>query len=142
MKSRAVGPVTHGLYVRAANARGRRDLRVRRLVYRMRCAMPWIEDADVPACRGWAELEILSSTVFAEIKRVGVIGKDDEPRRLLGDYRQLRLAQLAYERELGMTPASRQALRASGNKPALDLVAAFARTDEGEESDGKKEEPN
>lgn len=95
--------------------------------------MPWLKDADVPACRGWAELEILSSTVFAELMRDGVIGKDGEGRRLLNDYRGLRHTQLSYERELGMTPTSRQALRASG-KPALDLVAEFAQASEAEEA--------
>ena len=42
-------------------------------------------------------------------------------QRLLHDYRQLRLAQLAYSRELGMTPAARMALQATGTRSAFDL---------------------
>ena len=63
------GVIKHGLYVKAADHPSRRDQRVRRLVFRMRAAMPWLEDSDIPACRGWAELEILSTTKLAELRR-------------------------------------------------------------------------
>jgi hypothetical protein len=122
----AAGPHAHtGLYVKAANGVRLRDRKVQRLVRKMQSVTPWLEEADVPACRGWAELEILSSTVFAELKRGGVLNKDGEERRLLNDYRGLRQTQLSYERELGMTPAARLAIKADGTRAALDLVAAM-----------------
>jgi len=47
--------------------------------------------------------------------------------------------QLAYERELGMTPAARVAIKANGTKAALDIAAALARND-GETDDSNERE--
>ncbi len=80
---------------------------MRRLVRKLRVEMPWIAQADLPACRAWAELEILGSRAFAELDANGITNEAGEPRRLLGEFRQLRQAQLAYERELELTPAAR-----------------------------------
>jgi hypothetical protein len=113
--------------------------KVQRLVERLRGVMPWLEQSDLPACRAWAELEILSTTVFAELHRNGILNTEGEPRRLLGEFRQLRQAQLAFERELGMTPAARMAIKANGTRAAFDLAAAMAKvneTDGGEVSNG------
>lgn len=126
-KPRNVVAVKTGLYVRSRNGLRRRDGRVRLLVRKMRAAMPWLEDSDFPACRGWAELEILTRTVFTDLQAKGIFNKQGEARRLLNDYRQLRLAQLAYERELGMTPLARVELKAHSTQAALDLPARFAR---------------
>lgn len=138
-KPRNVVAVKTGLYVRSRNGLRRRDARVRLLVRKMRVAMPWLEDSDFPACRGWAELEILTRTVFADLQLKGVFNKQGEARRLLNDYRQLRLAQLAYERELGMTPLARVELKAHSTQAALDLPARFARSanDREQEQDEK-----
>jgi len=57
----------------------------------------------------------------------GLLNAEGEPRRLLTDFRQLRQVQLSYERELGMTPAARMAIKASGTRAALDLVAMMAK---------------
>jgi len=96
----------------------------------MRIAMPWLEDCDVPACRAWAQLEILADTAFAVLRKLFIINKEGEPRRLLTDFRQLRQAQLAYERELGMTPAARMGIRANGTRAVFDLAAQLAETGE------------
>jgi hypothetical protein len=91
--------------------------------------MPWIDDSDAPACRAWAQLEILSDQAYAVLRTVGILNREGEPRRLLTDIRQLRQAQLAYARELGMTPAARMAIKANGTNAALDLAAAMAAGD-------------
>lgn len=122
---RTVTVVRSGLYVRSPNGVRLRDRSVQRLVRKMQKLMPWLQPSDYPAMRAFAELEILSATVFAELKRGGVLNKDGEGRRLLNDYRQLRLAQLAHQRELGMTPSSRVALAASPTPD--DLAALFAK---------------
>src|SRR5271155_5128641 len=103
-----------GLYVKAASGMKVRHRKVRRLVEKMRAEMPWLESSDFPACRAWAELEILCANAFSELLVSGLLNVEGEPRRLLMDFRQLRQVQLAYARELGMTPA------------AVDLAAAMA----------------
>jgi hypothetical protein len=60
------------------------------------------EQSDLPACRAWAELEILSTTVFAELYRNGILNGEGEPRRLISEFRHLRATQLVFERQLGM----------------------------------------
>jgi hypothetical protein len=71
-------------------------------------------------------MEILSEQVFAALQIMGPINGKGEGRRLLHDFRQLRLAQHTIASSLGMTPASRQAIRASSANVALDLVARMA----------------
>ena len=115
-----------GLYVKSENGRKLRDLVVRRLTRKMRIRMPWLEDSDEPACRGWAQLEVIASKVYAELREHGFTNGDGEPRKLLSEFRQLRQTQLAYERELGMTPASRMAMKASGTHAALDIASLMA----------------
>ncbi len=123
-----------GLYARSESALRIRAERVRRLVARMRKEMPWIQASDLPAMKGWAELEILSATCFAWLTKMNVINGQGEPRRLLSEHRQLKLAQLAFEKELGMTPAARMAIKANQTNAALDIVGAIARdTGEGDE---------
>ena len=110
VRQRQLAPVKSGLYVKAPNGMQLRHRRVRRLVNKAQAVLPWLGPADLPTLRGWAELEILGASVFALLITDGVINDDGEPRALLREFRQLRQAQLPYERELGMTPASRAAL--------------------------------
>jgi hypothetical protein len=121
-----------GLYVRAHPGIKLRDKRVERLARKMRLVMPWIEPSDWPACRAWAELEYLCGQVYAALHVYGVTNPHGEARRLLDDYRKLRLAQAVFARELGMTPLSRQALKAAGTNAALDLAAACAAPEDAE----------
>ena len=126
-QQRQLAPIKTGLHVRAANGLKLRHRRVRRLVAKMHAAMPWLAAADLPACRAWAELEILGARAFAELEENGITNAAGEPRRLLGEFRQLRQAQLAFERDLGMTPSSRMTLRVGGARArSLDLVASCA----------------
>ena len=92
----------------------------------MRAVMPWLEDSDAPACRAWAELEVLASRVYAELRDRGVISHKGEARSILDDYRRLRATQIILARELGMTTASRMAIRADGTRAAVDLATALA----------------
>jgi len=127
-----------GLYVKSASGMRVRDRRVRRLVERMRTEMPWLEASDLPACRAWAELEILGAHAFSELLGAGLLNGEGEPRRLLSDFRQLRQVQLAYARELGMTPAARIAIKATGTRATLDLITEIERAG-AEVSDGDEE---
>lgn len=109
-RQRQLAPVKSGLYVRATSGTRLRDRKVGRLVQKLREAMPWLEPADEPAVRAWAQLEVLGALVFQELRTNGVTNGQGEPRRLLAEFRQLRTAQLGYTRELGLTPAAREAL--------------------------------
>jgi len=111
-----------GLYVRARPGLKLRDKKVERLVRKMRMAMPWLEPSDMPACRAWAEMEYLAGQVYA-VLRAGIFNQKGETRRLLDDYRKLRQTQIVLSRELGMTPAARMALKASGQRAPFDLAA-------------------
>lgn len=116
-----------GLYLKSGDGLRLRHRKVRRLVEKMLAVMPWIERSDIPCARAWAELEILGANVFAELMANGVSNSEGEPRRLLTELRQLRQTQLAFARELGMTPAARVAMKAGQTKAALDLVAMMAK---------------
>lgn len=119
--------VKAGLYVKSPNGLRLRYRRVRRLVRKMVVVMPWLDAADDPTCRAWAELEILGAYAFADLMERGLTNKKGDPRRLLTEFRQLRQAQLAYAEKLGMTPASRMALRVGDSRGrALDLASAMA----------------
>ena len=124
-----------GVYERSDSALRVRAQRVRRLVSAMRREMPWLTRADGPAMKGWAELEVLSATVFAWLLKLNVLNSTGEPRKLMDQHRQMKLAQLAFERELGMTPLSRSTLMLNSTHAALDLAAEMVRqVNEGGES--------
>jgi len=126
-----------GLYARSESGLRIRSERVRRIVSRMKKEMPWLQPSDTPAMKSWAELEVLSATVFAWLLRMNVINTDGEPRRLLSEHRQLKMAQLAFARELGMTPAARMAIKANGTNAALDIVGQMQAADD---ADGQDDE--
>jgi hypothetical protein len=120
---------TTGLYIRTPAGLRQRDKRVERLARRMRLAMPWLEEADGPACRAWAELEVLAQTVYLELRNKGVLNEQGEAKRLLDDYRKLRQTQISFSRSLGMTPEGRLQINASSTTAALDLAGLLASTD-------------
>ena len=91
----------HALYVKSPNGLELRYRRVRRLVRKMQAVMPWLDPADDPACRAWAELEILGANAFADIMERGLTNKKGDPRRLLGEFGMIRQTQLGYERFTG-----------------------------------------
>jgi hypothetical protein len=112
---------SHGAYAHSASALRIRAERVRRIVAAMRKQMPWLTAADVPAMKGWAELEVLSATIFSSLLKLGILNDENEPRRLLSEHRQFKLAMLQYESQLGMTPASRANLKLDDAGRAFDL---------------------
>jgi phage terminase small subunit len=85
--------------------------------------MPWLELADWPTVRAWCELEYLTGQVYAALRSLGPITSQGETRRLVDDYSKLRQTQIVLSRELGMTPASRQALKSARTNDAFDLAA-------------------
>jgi hypothetical protein len=94
----------------------------------MKRAMPWLRASDDPACRAWAELEILCASMFVELTVDGHLTDNGQPRRLLTEYRLLRQTQLSYERELGMTPQARMQLQVGDSRSrALDVTAELER---------------
>ena len=126
-----------GLYVKAAPGIKLRDRKVSRLVRKMRTVMPWLEPADLPAARAWAELEYLAGQVYAVLRIGSVVNAKGEGKRLLDDYRKLRQAQLQFSRELGLTPAARMAIKANGTRAAFDLAAQLADGDQAIAEDGE-----
>jgi hypothetical protein len=105
--------------------RYKRDQRVRRLSRRARKLLPWIEEADGPAVKAWAELEVLASLTYDRLRSEGILNSEGEPKTLLESYQRLRKTQLSFEKELGMTPAARMALKANSRKSDFDLAAAM-----------------
>jgi hypothetical protein len=130
--SRKKRPIRHGVYVKSPNAVKVRSHRVTSLVRKALDCMPWIRDQDIPTLRSWAQFEVIKAAAFAGIVQTGVITttgkngvKDVQVRRLVHDFRQLALAQLAFETQLGMTPASRAQI-ADSKQSDFDLVQALA----------------
>src|SRR5712692_520667 len=120
----AQSPATvKGLYSRLKRDVKVRDHRVRYLVWRLRKVCPWISDSDLPAARAWAQLNILSEVAYARLRDEGMTTASGDPKKLLAEFRALKAAELAYSRELGLTPAARKTLASTGK--AFDLAAEF-----------------
>ena len=102
-EARIHGALRQG-FQRLAEGLSLRDKKTERLARRVRRTLPWLEPSDYPACRIWSELEVLATQVFAVLRAGSVVNAKGEGKRLLDDYRKLRLAQAVYSRELGMTP--------------------------------------
>jgi hypothetical protein len=122
--------LTHGLYARTPSALEIRGRKVARLMRRLRVVAHWLEPSDESTARAYCELEILSAAIFARLSETGPTklttdGKDLEVRALVDSHRQMKQAQLAYAKELGLTPLARAALKVAGSKSAWDLPAAM-----------------
>jgi hypothetical protein len=93
-------------------------------------ALPHLTPADKPAVRGWCELEVIGSRLFAAINDGGAVREangDIFARRVVDDFRKLKLAQLSYATQLGLTPVARASVRASSKGESdFDLVRAMA----------------
>lgn len=59
---------------------------------------------------------------------------DVAARRIVNDFRQVSLAQLQFEVQLGMTPVSRASVTRDHGKSDFDLVAAMAAQQEAEQA--------
>src|SRR5208282_6126396 len=76
-------------------------------------------------CRAWAELEILSTLAYSELKTNGLLTAEGHPKKLLEHYRSMRRVQLGFATALGLHPAARKMLSTNGRAP-FDLAAALA----------------
>jgi hypothetical protein len=116
------------LYIRAVQGVKQRDKRTSHLANRVMALCPWLGDSDRPALRVWCQFEWVAEQVFLELKQHGLFTKNEagvsEARRLVDDFRKLRMAQLSYSAQLGLTVAARAAIKAGSGKE-LDLPTMF-----------------
>ncbi len=119
--------VQHGYYARSPSALEIRGRKVARLMRRLRAVAPWLEPSDESTARAYCELEIISAGIFAALTKLGLLNGKAEARQLVDQHRRIKLAQLAYARELGLSPASRMAIKATGTRAAFDLPGSMAR---------------
>ncbi|MGO9264676.1 MAG: hypothetical protein ACLQBA_07265 [Candidatus Binataceae bacterium] len=124
---------TRRLYLRLKRDVAVRDHRVRRLVAKLRKVCAWIADSDTPTCRGWAQAAILAEACYAALRDGDFVTESGEPKKLLGEFRALRSLELSFAKELGLTPASRRQLAASGKGTDLAGLLAAGPVDEDED---------
>ena len=104
-----------------------RDAFIKTMLERMFKIAPHLTPADVPLARRYCELEHLVTLAFTEIKRREAVGMfDGKNEYLLTNYRRFATLQIQCANTLGLSPASRAALRLGKESPD-DLVADFAR---------------
>lgn len=128
LRQRQQAALKHGVSARSPNALKQRSHAVRYLVRTMKKAMPWLTASDNRMLTSWAELEVAARMLYNDLETYGWHNpKTGEPRRVLSEFRQMRLACLAYAKELGCTPAARAQLGAliSGAREA-DLASELA----------------
>ncbi|MCH8205636.1 MAG: hypothetical protein IH956_01370 [Chloroflexi bacterium] len=119
----------HGLYTRDKDSLKLRARAVRRLVAKAYELCPWLTATDRPTVQAWAEIVKLKSVCFMALERSNpyrLVDGDLVGRRLLQDYGRLAGLELAYAKELGLTPQSRVSLGIDLAK-GLDLAAEAAR---------------
>jgi hypothetical protein len=106
----------HGLFIRTQTSLARRNWRIKHLVRQARRVMPWLEPADQPTVRAWAELEIIGAGIFKCLMEQGIVDpQTKQPRdNLLNHLRMYRSAQLAYREPAGHEP--RRANRDEGGR--------------------------
>ena len=72
--------ITKALYVVLKKGTAVRDRRVYRLLGKMRALCPWRSDSDAPACRAWAEMEIISTVAYGRLRDEGLATPAGVPR--------------------------------------------------------------
>jgi hypothetical protein len=101
------------LYIRGIE----RDPLVQLFVEKIQDVMPEIaDDRFYVTLYAWCELEIVALRSYAALKDGVTNDQTGDSRRLVNDWRQLRSTQLAFSRELGLTPASLASIRAILNQ--------------------------
>jgi hypothetical protein len=118
-------PAKYGLYVRARPGLILRDERVRRLKRKLYVECPWLTVADDPMARRFCELQVLIEQVYAFIRTTGVLNPAGDVKIAVDSHRKLTLAQATIANALGLTPASRTALKL-GRNVEFDLAAVYA----------------
>ncbi len=113
-----------GFYSKSEKGLRLRDRSVVRIVSKMRELCPWIEPPDLPLLRRWAEIEHHATRIHAFLKIIGEVNSaTGDPRRLVNELRMLAQAQASIGAQLGLSPASRMAIKADGSRAAFDLPA-------------------
>ncbi len=131
-----------GVYRRSKNALAIRHVKTQYMVRRMKMVMPWLLPSDMPALRAFCELEYFCAAISNALdKGKSLFDPDGNVRRLGHDYRIFRQSQMAYMRELGMTPVAHAMLKASSAGEPLGLAAQFALDDARERAALKRAKP-
>jgi len=124
--------VTPGLRERSPKRLRLRDERVRRMLRELCKVADWLKPADMPIARRFCETEVLVSRVWAVLcefmKADGPEGllhrtKDGDVtvRMLVENHRRLCQTQSRLADRLGLTPASRAAIRAGKGDAYIDI---------------------
>ncbi len=123
--------LVHGLNSRNKVVLKLRSRAVFRLVRNLYGIAPWLTATDRSTVQSWAEVVKLKAAAFAALERDGPYrltpDGDTVGRRLLGEYARLAVLELAYAKELGLTPAARASLGVSvATGRHMDLASAIA----------------
>jgi hypothetical protein len=114
--------LSHIIYSARRTIRVKRDEFVRRGVRKL---APWIEQTDMIQARNLVQLEWIQRRLFEEV-RVDIKDAEGNIRPAVDQLRRNALAQSRIAESLGLTPATRQALKSSTANVALDLAAMMA----------------
>lgn len=133
-KSHGRGRTDRWFWGRSARAMRLRSRRVKPMVKKILDKCAWIEQSDVSTVRAYVDLELLGAALMADFLEHGAL-KDGLPRPVIDKIIAIRRAQLTYASALGLTPAARQSIRASGTSAAVDLALAAHRRGEVEAAD-------
>ncbi len=107
----------------------KRDQQVRRFVRRIRTLAPHLDNPIfAPQLTGFAQTSLMLAQSYSFVRERGVIGDDGELRASVDAVRRLAETQARLAKELGLTPATLQAM-AKGK--AIDLAARFADISDG-----------
>jgi len=115
-----------GVYARSPKATRLRDNQVRFYVRKLRSQCPWLQKQDSFLVIQFCRLQLLSDRVYSALRESELINGKGESKRLLQDFRRLALGCAQIAAQLGLSPASRMAIKASSTNAALDLVGQFA----------------
>jgi Phage terminase, small subunit len=114
-----------GLYVHARPGLQLRDAKVARLKRKLFIECPWLTEADAAIARRFCELQVLIEQVYAFIRATGVMSTTGEVKSAVDAHRRMTLAQNTLAAQLGLTPASRIAIKVAGSRAAFDLPSAM-----------------
>jgi phage terminase small subunit len=98
----------------------KRDQAVRRISRRIVHECGWLQPADSPLVRGWAQLERLASEAYERVRDEGLTRPDGTVHPLLVEITKLRRTQAALGDRLGLGPRARQELQSGSRFVPVD----------------------
>lgn len=107
------------LPARISRRKQARDQRAERLARRLRRDYPALRDLPVTMVKSFAQLNLLAAGVAEKLKERGLIRPNGDPDGLIDVFRRLKLAELAFARQIGIGFGS----LTEPAKPVLDLEA-------------------